>query len=559
MSSDNGKNQVIVQGSILAVASLIVRFIGLIYRIPMTRIIGDTGIGYYSTAYQVYNVVLLLSSYSMPQALSKLMAGKLAKRQYRNTNRYFLCTLSVSVFAGAVFSSIMYFGSGFIAGTLLNADMAEYSLKVLAPTVFIMSILGVFRGFFQGFETMVPTAVSQIIEQIINAIVSIVCAAVLFVQGHRIDLVKGTKNYSAAFGAQGGTLGTLWGAIAALVFIIFVFVIFYGDFRKKMRREPAKRVYPYKRVYKEIYGMVIPIIMSTVIFHVLNIIDNGVYNFFMRRTSIDEKTYMAIWGVYSGKFQLLINLPISIATAMASSIIPQLSRAVEKRDKVDIHKKIDSSLRFTTLITIPCMVGLAALGDDIVELLFGKTATAADAGMMLITGGLSVLFFAYATISNGILHGLGKMYSTVINALIALGVHLVVLFAMLWLFDFGIYSVVIAYTVFGMTVFFLNNYRIYSCTGYAGTPGKTYIRPFLASVVMGIVVFGLNLILKKSFVYILVNKTLTNAFSLIVSMTAGIFIYFVVAIALKTADEADLLEMPMGGRMVKYAKKLRLL
>ena len=90
MSSDNGKNQVIVQGSILAVASLIVRFIGLIYRIPMTRIIGDTGIGYYSTAYQVYNVVLLLSSYSMPQALSKLMAGKLAKRQYRNTNRYFL-------------------------------------------------------------------------------------------------------------------------------------------------------------------------------------------------------------------------------------------------------------------------------------------------------------------------------------------------------------------------------------------------------------------------------------------------------------------------------------
>lgn len=558
MGKSNEKNQVIVQGTILAVASLIVRFIGLIYRIPMTRIIGDAGIGYYSTAFQVYNVILLLSSYSMPQALSKLMAARLGKKQYRNANRYFLCSLIVSIFSGLVFSSIMYFGSGFIAGTLLHAQMAEYSLKVLAPTVFVMSFLGVFRGYFQGFGSMVPTAISQIIEQIINAIVSIIGAYVLFSQGHKIDLIKDTYDYAPALGAKGGTLGTLWGAIAALAFVFCMFLIFYTDLRRKMYREPKNRVFAYKRVYREIYAMVIPIVLSTFIFHVLNLIDNGIYNSYMRNI-VDEPTYMSIWGVYSGKYQLLINLPISLATAMASSIIPQLTAAVALRNKVDIHKKIDSSLRFTTFLTIPCMIGLAALGSDIVNVLFGKSQVDADAGEMLFLGCLAVMLYAYATISNGILHGLGKMYSTVVNALIALVVHILALVLLLWVFNTGIYGVVISYMIFGIVVSVLNYLTIYHCTGYSGNISKTYLRPLLAALLMGIVCFGINMVVSKSIAVIIKSQMISSVIGLTLSITAGVFIYFVLAIALKSLDEAELIEMPLGGRMIRLAKKLRLL
>ncbi len=557
--NQNEKSTVLVQGTILAVASLVVRLIGLLYRIPMTRIIGETGIGYYSTAYQVYNVILLLSSYSMPQAVSKLMAMRLSRRQYRNANRYFLCSLLLSVISGLIFSSIMYFGADFIAGTMLNADLAAYSIRMLAPTVFIMSFLGVFRGFFQGYSTMVPTAISQIIEQIVNAIASVVGAYFLFAKGLKIDLVKGTSDYSAALGARGGTIGTLAGAISALVFIIFLFVICYPDLRRRMNREPARRVFKYDRVFSDIIAMVTPIIISTFIFHILNLIDNGIYGAFMTGSGVDESTYMAVWGVYSGKYQLLINLPIALATALASSIIPDLTRSVERKERGAVSQKIDISIRFTTLITIPAMVGLAVLGSDLIKLLFGTGESAADAGAMLVYGALAVIFFAYATISNGILHGLGRMFTTVRNALIALVVHIIVLVLCLWVMGWDIAGVVLAYTVFGFVVSALNYFSIVEATNFRSPWLKTVFLPLAASLIMGAVVYFLNLGLYVVLNFFIGHAMVARLISVCVSVIVGVLVYFALALLFRAVDESDLLDMPMGVRLIRIAKKMNLL
>lgn len=558
-NNQHEKNTVLVQGTILAVASLIVRLIGLIYRIPMTRIIGESGIGYYSTAYQVYNVILLLSSYSMPQAVSKLMAMRLGKRQYRNANRYFLCSLLVSVISGLLFAGIMYFGADFIAGTLLNAELAAYSIRMLAPTVLVMAFLGVFRGFFQGYRTMTPTAVSQIIEQIVNAVVSVAGAYILYNRGLRTDLVKDSTEYSAALGARGGTIGTLAGAVAALLFILFLFAVSYPSLRAKMNREPARRVFRYERVFGDILTMIAPIVISTFIFHILNLIDNGIYGAYMTHIGVEEKTYMAVWGVYSGKYQLLINLPIALATALASSVIPELTRAVELKDKGGICQKIDISVRFTTLITIPAMVGLAVLGSDIVALLFGSGTSAADAGKMLIYGALAVLFFAYATISNGILHGLGRMADTVRNALIALAVHLVVLVLSLWVMGWNIYGVVFAYTVFGFVVSVLNYFSIAEASNFRGSAAKTWLLPFAAALIMGICVWLVNVLLKKGLGVLIHHAGVVRLISVGVSVAAGIIIYFAAALLFRAVDESDLLDMPMGGRLIRLAKRMHLL
>lgn len=558
-NSQNEKNTVLVQGTILAVASLVVRLIGLLYRVPMTRIIGESGIGYYSTAYQVYNVILLLSSYSMPQAVSKLMAMRLGKRQYRNANRYFLCSLLVSALSGLIFCAIMYFGADFIAGTMLHAELAAYSIRMLAPTVLVMAFLGVFRGFFQGFRTMIPTAVSQIVEQIINAIASVAGAYFLFKKGMKIDLVKGSTEYSAALGARGGTIGTLAGAIAALLFILFLFAVSYPSLRGKMKKEPVNRVFRYERVFSDIILMVTPIVISTFIFHILNLIDNGIYGAYMSQIGVDEKTYMAVWGVYSGKYQLLINLPIALATALASSVIPELTRAVGFKNKGEICQKIDISVRFTTLLTIPAMVGLAVLGSDLVALLFGSGASAANAGKMLIYGALAVLFFAYATISNGILHGLGHMFATVRNALIALAVHLVVLALSLWVMGWNINGVVFSYTVFGFVVSILNYFSIVEASNFHGSLVKTYLLPFAASLVMGMCVYIVNFLFTRGVGAVIHHETLVRLISVTISIVAGILVYFVAAIVFHAVDESDLLDMPMGVRMIRIAKRMHLL
>ncbi|MBP3926320.1 MAG: oligosaccharide flippase family protein, partial [Clostridium sp.] len=170
----------IVQGSILALAGIIVRLIGMFYRIPLANYIGDEGNGYYSAAYNIYSILLILSSYSLPVAVSKMVSARLAKNQYRNAMRILKAALFYATIVGGLGFSALWFGADFFANEVIKMPFSSYALRVLAPTIWVMAYLGVLRGFFQGHSTMVPTAVSQIFEQIVNAVVSLLAAKTLF-------------------------------------------------------------------------------------------------------------------------------------------------------------------------------------------------------------------------------------------------------------------------------------------------------------------------------------------------------------------------------------------
>ena len=186
-SKQNGTN-FLVQGSILAIASIISRIIGLIYRIPMTEIIGDVGNNYYGCAFDVYNIVLTISSFSLPQAVSKTVSAQVAKGHYKNAYQVFKGAMLFGLGSGLIAALVVYFGAGFFTGTLLKTPYSVFALKVLAPVLVVVAVLGVLRGFFQGLGTMMPSAISQIIEQIANAIASVWAAYVLFGYGTRIGV-----------------------------------------------------------------------------------------------------------------------------------------------------------------------------------------------------------------------------------------------------------------------------------------------------------------------------------------------------------------------------------
>ena len=152
----------LLQGTILAAASIISRIIGLVYRVPLTAIIGKTGNDFYGTAYEIYNIILLISSYSLPLAVSKLVAARMAKGQAKDAYRVLKGSLLFAGVSGTAAMAIVYFGADFFTGTLLKTPLSSIALKVLAPTLLIVAIVGVFRGFFQGLNTMMPSAISQI-------------------------------------------------------------------------------------------------------------------------------------------------------------------------------------------------------------------------------------------------------------------------------------------------------------------------------------------------------------------------------------------------------------
>ena len=234
-----------MQGSILAIASIVSRIIGLLNRLPVTNIITDHGNDYYSAAYEIYNIILLISSYSLPLAVSKLVSAKVALGQHKNAFQIFKGAMYLAVVVGITGSLVTYVGAGFFTGTLLNTPESELSLKILALAVFFLAIMGVLRGYFQGMGTMMPTAISQIIEQIVNAIVSIAAASYLFQYGVALDQAAGVTNgkNGPIYGAAGSTLGTSMGALAGLLFLIVVMLMYNRVLQKQLNSEYCRIQY----------------------------------------------------------------------------------------------------------------------------------------------------------------------------------------------------------------------------------------------------------------------------------------------------------------------------
>lgn len=551
--ADNKQNKdFMIQGTILAVASILVRVIGMIYRIPLMRIIGDEGMGLYSGAFEVYNIALLLSSYSLPLAVSKLVSARLANGETRNAFKVFKSALIFSITIGLIVALTMFFMAGPIAAKVLNSPMSSYALKVLAPCLFIVAVMGVIRGLFQGFGTMIPTAISQIIEQIVNAVVSVVAAYYLFQAGTKAAAAaQGVDNLDmlgAAYGAAGGTTGTMSGAFAGLLVLILVLVLSRKSFLRKINRDKHTEEESYGAIYRVLFATIIPVVLSSALYNICGVLDQSIFNHVMGAKGMPYKEYTKLMGMYSGKFLLLINVPLAMANALASSSIPSISGSVARKErKIVVQEKIDLAIRFSMLIAIPCFVGFLVLGSPILQLLWGDDRK--QMALILAIGSVCVVFYSLSTIENAILQGLNHMRDPLKNAAISLIIHVPLLFVLL-MTGLNIYAVVIANTLFSVTMCILNQHDIYKHIGYRQQYRMTYFLPLAAAVVMGIAARG---------VYALLHMVTGNAVSTLFAILVAVVTYAVMLIVLHVIDEEALRSFPKGHVLIRVFKKVHLL
>ena len=552
MGSSKKDSNFLVQGSILAVASIISRVIGLLYRLPMTDIIGDAGNNYYSCAFEIYNIMLIISSYSLPLAVSKLVSAAMARKRRRQAYQILKGALLFAILAGTVVALIVYFGAEFFTSAL-QTPLSVFALKILAPVLVVVALLGVLRGFFQGLGTTMPSAVSQIIEQIVNAIVSIWAAYVLFQYGAKIGEVLGDpEKYGAAYGAAGGTLGTNLGAVSALLFLLFVFFVYMHVFKKKMKRERNIKVDSFGYTMRILIITIIPVLLSTTIYNISGIIDQGLFkNIAVLQGSTAEQIDVW-WGVFSGKYKVLINVPISIASALAATSVPALSASYAADDREGVCNQINAAMRFIMVIALPCCVGLAVLAKPIFMLLFPGTIETLDmATSMMVIGAVAVVFYSMSTLSNGLLQGIDKLRIPVKNAAIALVAHVIVLVALMLFFRMNIYAVVIANAFFAFLVCVLNSIAIARHTGYRQEVKKTFIIPTICSGIMGVITYLVyNGLFKLSH---------NNIISLVIAFLLAVIVYAVTLLLFKGLSESEIRKFPKGYLIVKIAKKMHLL
>lgn len=540
-----------MQGGILAAASIISRIIGMLYRLPVTNIIGDQGNSYYSAAYEVYNIILLISSYSLPLAVSKVVSAKVALGEHKNAWRSFKAAMYMSLVVGAVASAITFFGAGFFTGTLLNTPESELCLKVLALAIFVMAVMGVLRGYFQGMGTMMPTAVSQVIEQLVNAVVSIVAASMLYSYGASLDQAKGITDGTggAVYGAAGSTLGTSLGAAAGLIFLVIVMLMYNRVLQKNLRKDQVSQVQSYSSMLRMLVLTIVPVILSTAVYNISGFIDQGVFKFLMLDVqNMDKDMVDVYWGIYVGKYKLLTNVPIAVASALSSSVIPALTRARMAGNRKEMRRKTENAIRMVMLICIPSAFGLTALGGPVLDLLNWNTDPSAP--IMFLIGSAAVIFYGLSTLTNGILQGIDHMQIPVRNAVIALASHLVVLVVLVQFAGIHIYGAVISYMFFAFLMCILNGLAIRKYLHYRQEVKRTFLIPGVASLIMALAVWLL---------YTPLENLMGNRLATVLCLVLAVLIYGFFVLFLRGITEEELRAFPKGYLLVKVLKKIRLM
>ena len=539
---DTNAGDLLLQGSILAIAGILVRFIGLLYKVPMIRILGQEGIGYYNTAYEIYNIGLILSSYSLPLAMSKLIAARRVRRQYQDIRRVFFSGLTVSAAAGGLMPLLLLLGGDFITTVIFKSPSSALPLKVMAPTIFVFSIMGVIRGYFQGQGNMVPTSVSQIIEQVVHAAVSIAASYAFMVW-------FASRPNPKSYGAAGGTLGTLCGAVAALIYLAIRMLCFQRRNARTLRRPQKIPVETWGNVYSALFLTLTPIILSQFVYQLSGSVDNSMFGQIMDAKGLTETQRATLLGVYGGEYRLLSNVPVAIASSLGASMIPSIVQSRTCHRLKEVRYKIRMTIKFNMLIAIPCAVGMGVLAGPIMELIFHDNSEL-SANLMRI-GAPAVVFFSLSTVTNAVLQGIDRMSKSVSHSAISLVLHMILVYVMLAYLDWNGYGLVIGNVTFALVVCILNWFSIKRALRYRQEILTTFLLPLLASFFMGGAALGIY--------YGTFSLTQKNSISMLVTVPFAMMVYAVLILLLRVVTEEELPQMPFGRKILILSKKLRLL
>ena len=546
----SSKTNFLAQGTILVIASFVAKAIGMIYRIPLTHILGDDGNGYYSTANEIYTIILMISSFSLPLAVSRLVAEREYAGEVKNSYRVLICSLRFAAVTGGILSILTFLLGGVITKYVMGVELASYALRVLAPAIFLFALTGVLRGFFQGHGTMVPTAISQIIEQVINAIISVAGAYVMLQYGLKLGEKKGDAELGTALAAAGGTFGTVASVGVALLFMIVIYLGYRNGFKRRMKKDKTRRRESDRAIYRAITYTILPIVLSTLVYNSSTIIDQGVFNHILAGMGFTQKQYATVWGIYSGKFRVLMNVPLSIASCLAPSVVPALTEAMANNDLREAGLRTRDTIRYTMVFTIPCAVGMAALARPIMMMLYGNNDSLALAAGIMQSGALLTVLLALSTLTTGILQGLGEMQAPLVHAATAVAIHLGFLVLFVVKFKWNIYGVVYANIIFGLIICLLNARSIRKKLHYRQEIKKTFLVPVIAAGVMGIAAY---------LVHRVFNLFAGNTISTILAVCVGAVVYGICLVKLGGILEREIRRLPKGDLLADLLIRLNIL
>lgn len=465
--------------TVLGITGIICKMVGALYRIPLTLLIGEAGVGVYTLVYPTYSLLLTISSAGLPAVVSRMVAHFLAKDDPRNANRVFKGSLYLLSAVGLAATIVMLALSGFLSGSVIQNSQTQLGFIAIAPSLFLVCVISAFRGFMQGQQDMIPTAISQLIEQVGKVAVALPLA------------VLGMR-YSVAHAAAGALLGI---SIMEVVNLLYIVILFLRRRKKPVSfaQDSSHIPIPMKSLMKQLSVNAFPITLGACVVPLSVWVDSAMLVARLQAIGFTEDRATELYGLYNGLVINLINVPTGLSVAIGISLVPAISGFFTRNDYTGVARQSSHGLRLSFLIGFPCSLGLSILAYPLLHLFYGGSISAENialAAEYLIVSGFTVVIFIVVQSTTSILQGLRRQYIPMCTMIAGIAVKILLNYTLVGIPSVNIHGAPVS-SLACYTVSMVFNLYFVLKYGRMRFDWKGFVvKPLAAAIVMSAVVFA---------------------------------------------------------------------
>lgn len=519
----------------LMFSQVIIKLLGLVYNLYLTNKdgFGDQGNAIYSGSYQIYALLLTLSSIGVPNAISKLIAERTAKGDHKGALRIFKVALGTFAIIGLIGTLFLFLGADIIATYWLNIPEAKYTLITLSPAVFFVTVGAVLRGYCNGKQSMRVTARSQTLEQLFKTVLVIIL----------VELVYKFTNGNTVWMAAAANVGTTLSIFFSFTYLLRFYRITRDERRKELKETVNYQYHNVKSIVKRILSVSIPMSLSSIMSSFNKNIDSFTVVRGLKKFMTEEDA-KAQYGILGGKVDTLTSLPLAINIAFATALVPNITSSLAKGDKETASKRVSFSLMASMLIGLPCTIGMMVFADQILNLLYPAQP---EGALILQISSLTIIFTILDQTINGTLQGIGKVMTPATSLFFGMLAKLIVNLALVSNPTFGANGAAIGSVVCHMVAFSIAFTTLRKNIKLELKLGNFLIKPLIATIIMAVC---------SLFIYNVLSGIIYSSLATIIAIIFAVIIYAIAVVALKILSKEEFYMIPYGQKIYKTLEKL---
>ncbi|MBQ4087683.1 MAG: oligosaccharide flippase family protein [Clostridia bacterium] len=576
------KKQSFMEGAaVLVIAHLVVKVIGACFKIPLANILHETGMAFFSRAYNLYAAMFVMATAGLPVAVSKMVSESLAKKNYLESKKILRAAVILLTVIGAIGTCVLFFGARAFAEGAFQSPGTYMSILAISPAILFISILSAFRGYFQGHSNMIPTAYSEVLESVTKLVIGLL-GAYFFMQ------------YSYELAAAGAVFGVTLGGLFALLLLIF----FYLRNKKRTPSYDTEETRTTGKIFVTLLTIAVPITIGAAVMSLTNVIDTFMIGNRLQAITVSPEMYNTLteffglsakavsvgnpltakaadvmYGSYSGYAMSLFNLPPSIITSISMSIVPAISAALAIKNQSEAKLLTESSIRITTIFALPCAIGLSVLSTPILVALYNN-ARAQDTLALL---SLAIVFVCTVSVSTAILQASGHVFIPVRNMLIGGAFKVVSNFILIAIPSLNIGGAPISTFCCYLLIASLNLISVGRIIKPKFSFRDFILKPLVSALAMGVLVYlsynlfalllgcptvsiGVDFLPQTAIVTPVATVVrFKTILSLGLSIGIGVIAYAIAIFATKALKKEDIEMLPKGKKIASFMERKKLL